>query len=129
MGLRNQFLAEGHFRSCEMGLGGCEMALVCQGGVSQLRKFSQRGVWGCEIISQRMAVFIAKAQFHRGSLVAAKLFRSKWPFSQGAILGYEISQTTEFFLLLVHVGFFRPAFTSFEIPLEFDHPKTYVKSK
>ena len=42
MGLRNGiFVAECHFRrpfrSCEMGLGGCEMALVCQGVVSQLR--------------------------------------------------------------------------------------------
>ena len=32
--------------------GGYEMALVCQGVVSHLRKFSQRGAWGCEIISQ-----------------------------------------------------------------------------
>ena len=28
------------FRSCEMGVRGCEIALVCQGVTSQLRKFS-----------------------------------------------------------------------------------------
>ena len=36
-----------------------EMALVCQRGVSQLRKFSQRWEWGYEIISQSMGVFAA----------------------------------------------------------------------
>ena len=65
---------------------GCEMALVCQGGVSQLWKFSQGGVMrlrngfaaegpfrnqplisqqapcGCEIILQQMAIF-AKGYF------------------------------------------------------------------
>ena len=57
------------------GVGGCEMALACQGGVSQgvrlgLRNdfaaegffhsetlISHRGVLGCEIISQQMAIF------------------------------------------------------------------------
>ena len=64
------------------------MALVCQRGVSQLRKFSQRGVWGCEMaISQQ-------------SLGAAKLFRNQGPFSQGPFLGCEISQTMDFFKLL-----------------------------
>ena len=94
------------FRSCEMGLLCCEMALVCQRGVSQpfyscemglwlrkleisrfgdfaaiwklrngvtvlrngtrvpregfvVAKFSQRGVLGCEIISQHSGVFAA----------------------------------------------------------------------
>ena len=55
------FAADGHFRSpfcsCEMRVKGCEMALVCQGGVLQLQNFSQRGVWGCEIISQPRAIF------------------------------------------------------------------------
>ena len=37
------------FRSCEIRLLCCEMAHECQRGVSQLRKFSQRGVLGCEI--------------------------------------------------------------------------------
>ena len=65
------FAAKGHFRkpfrspfrSCEMGVWGCEMALVCQGGSSQLRKFSQMVLGGCETISQR------GGDFHSGSLL------------------------------------------------------------
>ena len=83
------------FCSCEMELLCCEMAHECQEGVSQLRKFSQRGVLGCEIISQRGAIFAANPQFRSGHLRAAKSFRSRWPFSHGPILGCEISQTTE----------------------------------
>nr|CAN60793.1 hypothetical protein VITISV_015830 [Vitis vinifera] len=64
-------------------VGGCEMALVCQGVVSQLRKFSQRGAWGCEIISQPKLdfaacflglrnYFAAKGHFRKGLLWATK---------------------------------------------------------
>ena len=76
------FAVEGHFRSpfrsCEMRLEGCEITLVCQGVVSQLREFlqklrnhflakglfrsqaliSQRASWGYEIILQPMAIFV-----------------------------------------------------------------------
>ena len=73
------FAAKGHFRkpfrspfrSCEMGVWGCEMALVCQGSVSQLRIFSQgvaiglRNHFAAEghfpsqpLISQQMAIFV-----------------------------------------------------------------------
>ena len=51
------------FRSCETDVLACEMALVCQGVSSQLRKFShlrkfsQRRIGGCETISQREAIF------------------------------------------------------------------------
>ena len=62
------------FRSYEMELLCCEMALVCQEGVSQ------RGVLGCEIISQRRAIFAANPRFRSGHLRAAKSFRSRWPF-------------------------------------------------
>ena len=47
MGLRKHFAAGCHFRSpfrsCKMGLGGCEMALVCQRGVSQMRNTLRNG--------------------------------------------------------------------------------------
>ena len=70
------------FRSCEIGVWGCKMALVCQGVISQLRKFwqrvamglrnhfaaeghfriqpliSQRAPCGYKIISQQMANFV-----------------------------------------------------------------------
>ena len=39
------------FRSCETGVLGCEMALVCQGASLQLQKFSQRALGGCEMVS------------------------------------------------------------------------------
>ena len=47
------------FRSCETGVLGCEMALVCQRTSSQLWKFSQRRMGGCETISQQEAIFAA----------------------------------------------------------------------
>ena len=55
------------FRSCEMVVLCCEMALVSQGGFSQLRKFSQRAQGGCEMVSQRRSVFAAR----RGIFAAA----------------------------------------------------------
>ena len=48
------------FRSCEIRLLCYEMALVFQEGASQLQKFSQRGAWGCEMISQQSSDFTAK---------------------------------------------------------------------
>ena len=39
------------FCNCEMDVRGYEMALVCQRVTSQLRKFSQRALGGCETIS------------------------------------------------------------------------------
>ena len=47
------------FRSCETGVLGCEMALVCQGVSSQLQNFSQRALGGCEMVSQRKLIFAA----------------------------------------------------------------------
>ena len=58
-----------------------------------------------------------------------KLFRSGRPFSQGIYFGYEISQASGipcFWFLLAPLDL---PFTSFEIPPDFDHLKTYVKSK
>ena len=70
---RGFFVAKGRFRSpfrnCEMRLLCYEMALVCQRGVSQLRKFSQRRAWGCEMN------FAADGRFHSGPFGAAKSFR------------------------------------------------------
>ena len=111
------------FCSCEMRWRGCEMTFVCQMVVSQRR------AWGCEIISQRRAIFAAKPWFRRGHVRAAKSFRSRWPFSQGPILGCKISQTTEISCFWVPFGSLRPSFTSFTILPDFDHSKTYVTSK
>ena len=51
------------FRSWETGVRACEMALVCQGTSSQLRKFSQRVLGGCETISQRGGRFSQRLTF------------------------------------------------------------------
>ena len=56
------------FRSCEMGVLGCEMALVCQG-----------------VSSQRKVIFVVTPE-------GCKIFRSERRFSQ-TTLGCEISQT------------------------------------
>ena len=61
---RRNFAAKCHFRSpcrsCETGVQHCEMTLVCQRVISQLRKFSQRGIGGYETISQWEAIFEAR---------------------------------------------------------------------
>ena len=93
------------FRSCETGVLGCEMALVCQGTSSQLQKFSQRALGGYETISQREAIFAA-AHFCC-EILRAMLSPCFW-----APLDSQL-----------------PSFTFFDIPPDFDHPKTYIKSK
>ena len=67
------------------------MALVCQRGVSQLRKFSQR--WGGYGAAKS---FRSQGAISQRGLGAAKLFRNQGPFSQGPFLVYEISQTMDF---------------------------------
>ena len=71
---------------------GCEnvifQALGISQSISQLRKFLQKGCMGLR------NHFAAKGQFRSGLLGAAKLFRSQGPFSQGPILGCEISQAS-----------------------------------
>ena len=47
-----------HFAAAKWGELCCEMALLCQEGASQLRKFSQRGPWGYEMISQQSGDFV-----------------------------------------------------------------------
>ena len=54
------------FRSCEMESLCYEMAHECQEGVSQLRKFSQRGVLGCEIY------FAAEGHFRSQTLISQR---------------------------------------------------------
>ena len=60
MALMCQGMVSQPFRSYEMREGICEMALVCQRVISQLRKFSQRGIGGYETISQWEAIFEAR---------------------------------------------------------------------
>ena len=94
---KGDFAANGHFHSCEIVVWGCEMALVCQRRVSQLRKFSQgvamglrnhfvaeghfrsqplislRAPCGCKIISQQMAIFA-------GAYFGLRNFADHWNF-------------------------------------------------
>ena len=94
------------FRSCETGVLGCKMALMCQGGSSQLRKFSQMVLGGCETISQR------GGDFHSGSLL---------------LRNFATHALSLLFELLLIPNFLLSHF--FDIPLDFDHPKTYITSK
>ena len=93
------------FRSCETGVLSCEMALVCHGVSLQLRKFSQR----------RMA--------------AAKPFRSWKPFSQRLTFAAKFRSPCSLLAFWAPLDSQLSSFTSFDIPLDFDHPKTYVTSK
>ena len=89
-----------HFAAVKWGELCCEMALVCQEGASRLLNFSQRGAWGCEMISQQSGDFAAKWRFRNELVGAAKWFHSKGPISQRLLLGCEISQTPVFTLFL-----------------------------
>ena len=71
----------------------CEMALVCQ------KSASQRGAWGCEMVSQQSADF-AEACFSPIFPLFLHFSCSKWL-----------------------------SFNFFAIPPDFDHPKTYITSK
>ena len=134
------------------------MALVCQWVVSQLQNHLPIGGvavkmwffkhWGFRRAfrnSERMLAatkwhLCAKGVFRRGGyevakpfrsgyLGVAKLFRSQRPFSQGPFLGCEILQTIAFPCFWAPLDSQLPSFTSFDIPPDFDHPNTYVKSK
>ena len=94
------FAVEGHFRSpfrsCEMRLEGCEIALVCQGVVSQLWNHLRNGgmaakigvfkLWGfrsCEIQGGlRNGTHVSRGCFAEGVHGAAKSFRSGGLISQ-----------------------------------------------
>ena len=91
------------FRSCEMELLCCEMAHECQEVVSQLRKFSQRRVLGCEIISQQNGVFAAKWRFRRGLFLAAKFRRplNFYAFELLLIPNFLLSLLLTFLLILI----------------------------
>ena len=56
------------FRSCETRSLCCKMALVYQEVVSQLRKFSQRGAWGCK------NHFATEWQFCNEGLISQRTF-------------------------------------------------------
>ena len=99
--------------------GGCEMALMCQGVVSQLLKFSQRGGMGLRnhfaakgrfrsqgLISQRASWGCEKGHFRKGFLWAAKS-RRPWIFPCFWTFFYSK----------------RPSFNFFAIPPKLDHSK------
>ena len=85
------------FHSCETDVWGCEMALVCHGVSSQLRKFSQRVLGGCETISQQ------GGDFRSGSLLAAKFRRpcSLLAFELLLIPNFLLSPLLTFLLILI----------------------------
>ena len=68
------------FHSCEMGVLGCEMALVCQRVSLQLRKFLQKALGDCEMVSQWKVIFTAtpegcKIFWQREAIFAVAHFR------------------------------------------------------
>nr|CAN62900.1 hypothetical protein VITISV_036725 [Vitis vinifera] len=113
------------FRSCEMSVQGCEMALVCQRVVSQLRNTLQNGSSAAKWRSSRRGGFAAAKRvyelakwhscakgplrscenFHKGRLEAAKPFRSEGGnFRSGSLLlrnfaGHALSLLFELLLI------------------------------
>ena len=69
------------------------MALVCQEGVLQLRKFSQKGAWGCEMISQHSGDFTTTSW-------GCEIISQQSGDFAGGYFGCEISQAMNFPLLL-----------------------------
>ena len=111
------------FRSCEMSVRGCEMALMCQRGVSQLRKFSQRGGVGLR------NNFTAKWHFCSGFLGLRNNFAAKWQFRRGLFLAAKFRRPLFFPCFNTFSCSKRLSFNFFAIPPDFDHPKTYITSK
>ena len=101
----SRFGASQPFRNCEMGAPMLRSGTRVLNLVSQLRKFSQRRAWGCELVSQQSADFAEAAKSRR------PLFLLCFCFVFAPILLWKTS------------------FNFFSIPLDFDHPKTYITSK
>ena len=55
----------------------CKMALVCQGASSQLWKFWQRALGGCEMVSQQKSIFAARKRIFAAAPEACEIF-SQW---------------------------------------------------
>ena len=132
---------------------GCEMALVCQRVVLQLRNTLPNGVSVAKWKISRPGGFVAISQLWNGCtglrngtrvpralLTAAKIFAEEdgWlrnhftagsHFRSGSLLLWNFAASTLslFFELLLIPNFLLSPF--FDIPPDFDHPKTYVKSK
>ena len=105
----SRFGASQPFRSYEMGApvlrsGTCVLKLV-----SQLRKFSQRGACGCELVSQQSADFAEAAKSRRPLVFALFLLCFCYVFAP-----FDSE---------------RLPFNFFAFPLDFDHLKTYITSK
>ena len=108
----SRFGASQPFRSCEMGVPVLRSGTRVPKVVSQLRKFSQRGQLGCELVSQQNFDF-AEAAKSRRPLFFPCFSPVFGPFD------------SDFAPILLR--FF--SFNFFAIPLDFDHPKTYITSK
>ena len=100
------------FRSCEMGAPVLRSGTRVPKLVSQLRKFSQRGQLGCELVSQQNFDFAEAAKSRR------PLF---FPCFSPVFAPFD----SDFAPILLRFFFFN----FFAIPLDFDHPKTYITSK
>ena len=104
---RGIFAVEGHFRSpfrnCEMRSGGCEMALVCQRVVSQLRNPLWNGalatkigilkLWGFRRAFRSCEMRLGAAKWHlcaKGVFRSCEKFRSCENFRRGGAWGCEI---------------------------------------
>ena len=146
--VRGGFWKDGHFRSpfcsCEMRVEGCEMALMCQGVVSQLWNhlrnegaaakigIFRRGGFRKHFIATKWH-WCAKWVFRRGGYKAAKSFRIQWAILQWILGGYEIiSQPRAIFAGALFKDFpcfwstldsQLPSFNFFAIPPDFDHSK------
>ena len=105
----SRFVASQSFRSCEMGvtmlLNGTRVLKL----VSQLQKFSQRGAWGCKMVSQQSVDFAEAAKSHRSLFLPCFC--------------------SVFAPIFAPISLRKTSFNFFAIPPDFDHPKTYITSK
>ena len=101
----SRFRASQPFRSCEMRVTVLRNGTRVPKWVSQLRKFSQRLLQCCGMVWQQNVDFAEAAKSRRPLFFPC--FRSVW-----------LRFCSDFFF-----------FNFFAIPLDFDHPKTYITSK
>ena len=124
--------AKGWFRSCETPF---KMAIRLRNGGSQGVESSQP-FRGCERVylatkwhSCAMGSLRSCENFHRGGWATAKPFHSGKPFSQRLTFAAKFRSPCSLLVFWAPLDSQLPSFTSFDIPPDFDHPKTYVTSK
>ena len=121
--------AKGWFRSCETPF---KMAVRLQnGGVQGVEASQLRN--GCTSLRNGTRVlrdlFAAAKIFTEGAWRLRNHFAARIDFRSGSLLAAKFHRPCFFLAFWAPLDSQLPSFNFFDIPLDFDHPKTYITSK